>query len=150
MTKLPTPKKLIYAPKHIASKMMKGSPHSACLDVFADIPEAIEIKPGKSPVKVPTGLYIDQKGSRDSSWYLQVLSRSGLACEGVVALGGVVDIDYAGEIHVILVAVGGFGKRIESGMRIAQIRWMFGACPDCESMNVGKDRADGGFGSTGA
>jgi len=103
------------------------------------------------PTLVKTGVSL----SMPDDYFALVLPRSGLAInQGVVAVTGVIDSDYRGEIGITLFAHS-FGdyKRyiIKAGDRVAQL--VFLPKPKIELMQVESldvtDRGDKGFGSTG-
>ncbi len=126
-----------------------ATPLSAGLDVRADNPEPIVLKPlGRA--LVPTGLYLEIPPGCE----VQVRPRSGLAAKkGVTVLNapGTIDADYRGEVCVILVNLSDQDFTVERGERIAQlilarhehIEWQ-----ETDALS-GTDRGEGGFGSTG-
>lgn len=83
-----------------------------------------------------------------------ICPRSGLAAKhGITVLNapGIIDSDYRGEIKVVLANLGGEGKMVRTGDRIAQlvlvpyadrVLWARARLTETE-------RGDGGFGSTG-
>ena len=122
---------------------------SAGLDLRADIPEAITLKPLQRAM-VPTSLYI----ALPPGYEAQVRPRSGLAAKhGITVLNspGTIDADYRGEIRVILVNLSEEPFDIVPGERIAQmvvasheqVEW-----EPAETLDA-TDRGAGGFGSTG-
>ena len=122
---------------------------SAGLDLRADIPEAITLRPLQRAM-VPTSLYI----ALPKGFEAQIRPRSGLAAKhGITVLNspGTIDADYRGEIRVILVNLSEEPFDIVPGERIAQmvvarheqVEW---AC--VEALDA-TDRGAGGFGSTG-
>jgi dUTP pyrophosphatase len=125
------------------------SPMSAGMDLRADIPEPVILKPGMRSL-VATGLYIELPEGYEA----QVRPRSGLAIKhGVTVLNspGTVDADYRGEIKVILINHGAEEFRINNGDRIAQLiiakheRAEWNVVQELQS----SERGAGGFGSTG-
>jgi dUTP pyrophosphatase len=66
--------------------------------------------------KVPTGLAFEIP----SGFYLQVVSRSGLSVKGIYNMVGVIDSDYRGEVHLLLLNTTKKPFQIEKGDRIAQ------------------------------
>lgn len=126
--------------------------------VIADAPKVFE---------VPTyGLVrntVEKVGTAKQPYFLQIMSRSGLASKGLYVIGGVVDASYRGEIKVLLhngnesnPASGlpeGLGYDFVAGEKIAQLV--------VQSISISTEfvqatsesttsRQDGGFGSTGA
>lgn len=85
-------------------------------------------------------------------WYLQVASRSGLACNGIDARAGVIDCMYRGEIGIILHNDTEFDEyTINHGDKIAQ--GVFLPVPSVNWDEVDEldetMRGEGGFGSSG-
>jgi dUTP pyrophosphatase len=122
---------------------------SAGMDIRADIPEAILLKPLERQL-VPTGLFIELPAGYEA----QVRPRSGLAIkQGITCLNspGTIDSDYRGEIKVILINLSQEVQTLQPGDRIAQmviapveqIRW-----ESVEEINA-TTRNAGGFGHTG-
>lgn len=122
---------------------------SAGLDLKADLPEAITLKPLQRAM-VPTGLYI----ALPPGYEAQVRPRSGLAAKhGITVLNspGTIDADYRGEVRVILVNLSEEPFEIVPGERIAQmvvarheqVEW-----EPVETLDA-TVRGAGGFGSTG-
>jgi dUTP pyrophosphatase len=115
--------------------------------VAADAP--VVIGPGQRAL-IPTGLAIALPAGTEG----QVRPRSGLAARhGVTVLNspGTIDVDYRGEIQVILVNFGQDSFTVARGMRIAQLiispilRVII-----CETRNLNETtRGVEGFGSTG-
>ena len=108
----------------IINKSSHNLPHyetiaSAGMDLRANIPEAITLKPLERTI-VKTGLFIELPIGFEA----QVRPRSGLAAKkGVTVLNapGTIDADYRGEIGVILVNISNEDFIIENGERIAQL-----------------------------
>jgi dUTP pyrophosphatase len=85
-------------------------------------------------------------------YYGHIVGRSGLAKEnGITIMGGIIDSDYRGEIHVIVCNTGETDVKFAAGDRIAQM--IFHAHYDAAWMTVDElpptDRGEGGLGSTG-
>jgi dUTP pyrophosphatase len=124
---------------------------AAGLDLMAAVPAdaPVTIAPG-SRAQIPTGIAIALPKTAEG----QVRPRSGLAARhGITVLNspGTVDSDYRGEIHVILVNLGGESFLVERGQRIAQlvIAPVLHARLQ-ERRELGRTRrGTGGFGSTG-
>jgi dUTP pyrophosphatase len=124
---------------------------AAGLDLLAAVPAdvPVTIRPGERAM-IPTGIAIALPPGIEG----QIRPRSGLALRhGITVLNspGTVDADYRGEIHVILVNLGGDSYTIERGGRIAQL--ILGATMQamiCEVANLDETtRGVRGFGSTG-
>ena len=122
---------------------------SAGMDLKAAIKEPIELD-SLCRAMVPTGLYI----ALPEGYEAQIRPRSGLAAKhGVTVCNspGTVDVDYRGEIKVILVNLSKDKFVINPGERIAQmviakyekIEW-----DEVEVLDE-TERGAGGFGSTG-
>ena len=84
---------------------------------------------------------------------LQVCDKSGLAVKkGIFTIGGIIDSNYRGEIHVCLANFSSLPVKFEAGQKVAQLILM--SCytgKDIEVVEVMSetDRGEGGFGSTG-
>ena len=122
---------------------------SAGMDLRANIPEAITLKPLERAI-VKTGLFIELPVGYEA----QVRPRSGLAAKkGITVLNapGTIDADYRGEIGVILVNLSNEDFVVEDGERIAQL--VIAQHERAEWMEVDElsdtSRGVGGFGSTG-
>ena len=124
---------------------------AAGLDLMAAVPAdaPVTIAPG-GRAQSPTGIAIALPKTAEG----QVRPRSGLAARhGITVLNspGTVDSDYRGEIHVILVNLGGESFAVERGQRIAQL--VIASVLRArlvEQRELGKTRrGTGGFGSTG-
>jgi dUTP pyrophosphatase len=138
----------------IINKSSHDVPHyetlaSAGMDLRANIPEAIVLKPLERSI-VRTGLFIELPVGIEA----QVRPRSGLAAKkGITVLNapGTIDADYRGEVGVILVNLSNKDFIIQNGERIAQLiiakheraEWV-----EVEALSE-TDRGEGGFGSTG-
>ena len=107
--------------------------------------------PGKSAI-IPTGLSVAIPNSFDA----KIRPRSGLAAKQKITVlntPGTVDLDYRGEIKVILINLGEKIFKVEKGSRIAQMV----LCPvkqaeliEVESLEeTTRGKGKGGFGSTG-
>ena len=98
---------------------------------------------------VPTGIAI----TVPPGTYGRIAPRSGLAVKhGVDVLAGVVDRDYRGQVHVVMINHGCDVVHIRRGDRIAQLI-LERIVDDAEVLEVselaGSDRGQSGFGSTG-
>lgn len=122
---------------------------SAGMDLRANIPEAITLKPLERAI-VKTGLFIELPVGYEA----QVRPRSGLAAKkGITVLNspGTVDADYRGEIGVILVNLSNEEYTIDNGERIAQMVIAKHEHITWQEVDVLEEttRGAGGFGSTG-
>jgi dUTP pyrophosphatase len=141
------------------------------VDLYASIDERILLKPG-TKVRVPTGIKLELPRTPitigSSKFYIdaQVRSKSGLADKHrlfVLNSPGTIDIDYKGEIQVILYNGTVYNPEfflheqsyfIEPYTKIAQLVFNLMVIPNIEFIENESDltvteRADGGFGSTG-
>ncbi|MFK2819133.1 dUTP diphosphatase [Flavobacteriaceae sp. LMIT009] len=138
----------------IINKSNHSLPHyetiaSAGMDLRANIPEAITLKPLERTI-VKTGLFIELPIGYEA----QVRPRSGLAAKkGITVLNapGTVDADYRGEIGVILANISNEDFIIEDGERIAQLVIAKHERAEWKEVEILSDtsRGSGGFGSTG-
>ncbi len=125
------------------------TPLAAGMDVRADLPESIILKPlGRA--LVPTGLFVEIP----AGYEMQVRPRSGLAAKhGISVLNapGTIDADYRGEVKVILVNLSDTDFEIKPGERIAQLVVAAHARVEWQEADALGDteRGGGGFGSTG-
>lgn len=122
---------------------------SAGMDLRADIPAAIELKPLERKL-VPTGLFMEIPAGFEG----QVRPRSGMAVnKGITCLNtsGTIDSDYRGEVKVLLVNLSNETQAIQPADRIAQIVFVKIEIADVtlvKELNH-TERAAGGFGHTG-
>lgn len=126
-----------------------GSAGAAGLDLSACLPneQIITILPGERKL-IPTGLAV----ALPEGTYGRIAPRSGLAFKsGLDVMAGVIDVDYRGEIGVILVNLGVDEFIVWHGARIAQlIVEQMAACTVVVSETLPDTvRGDGAFGSTG-
>ena len=128
----------------------RGSSGAAGYDLYACIPEPVEIKP-HGLCKIPTGIAI---ALPDRFTVGLIFARSGLGVKHGIAPAnavGVIDSDYRGEIMVGLCNTGGESYVLAPGERFAQLVVM----PVCDAVlketdDLGEtERGDAGFGSTG-
>lgn len=121
---------------------------SACFDIPAN--ENVVIPAGEVRL-VSTGLRLLRNFSTYQLFELQLRSRSGLAVNNYVSVlnaPATIDIDFEGEIKVILMNHGKLEYRVSKGERIAQAT--FAPVHRCLSVRVlDNDRCEGGFGSSG-
>lgn len=123
----------------------RGSERAAGYDLRA---VADVVVPPWERVLVPTGLKIalppDTMG--------EIRSRSGLASKsGIFAFHGLLDEDYRGEVHVLLISMTGQPFEVKKGDRIAQLVVVPVVHPSVEVVETlpASARGEGGFGSTG-
>ena len=122
---------------------------SAGMDLTACIDENIILKPLERKL-IKTGIAI----ALPNNYEAQVRPRSGLALKnGISVLNtpGTIDVDYRGEIGVILINLSNEDFVVERGMRIAQL--VISPIVQAELVEVEELdetlRGQGGFGSTG-
>jgi len=124
----------------------RANRHAAGFDLYAIT--GAELPPW-SRLLVPTGIAV----SLPRGTYGRIAPRSGLASkQGVAIMAGVVDNDYRGEIHVLLLNASYHFCQLEAGDRIAQlILERYDDDPDVMVVDTlpGTERGSGGFGSTG-
>ncbi len=126
------------------------TPCAAGMDIFADVPEEVTLKPLERKL-IPTGLFIELPEGYEA----QIRPRSGLAIKnGITVLNtpGTIDADYRGEIGVILVNLSDREFTLQRGDRIAQMVIAKHECAEWEEVTelTGTERGAGGFGSTSA
>jgi dUTP pyrophosphatase len=127
------------------------SANAAGLDLMAAVPADAPVTIAPSGrAQIPTGIAIALPNMTEG----QVRPRSGLAARhGITVLNtpGTIDADYRGEIHVILVNLGGESFAVERGQRIAQL--VIAPVLHAQLSEQGKldktERGVKGFGSTG-
>jgi dUTP pyrophosphatase len=126
-----------------------ATPHSAGLDLRANIDAPLTLAPGQRSL-IPTGLFLELPEGTEA----QVRPRSGLAFKhGVTVLNspGTIDADYRGEVGVLLINHGHDPFTVNDGDRIAQlvvaryVRVTFAESADLRA----SERGAGGFGHTG-
>ena len=126
-----------------------ATPQSAGMDLRANIPEAVTLRPMERRL-IPTGLFI----SLPPGYEAQVRPRSGLALKhGITVLNtpGTIDADYRGEVMVLLVNFSQEEFIVEDGERIAQMvvaRHEQGEWLETEVLDE-TERGTGGYGHTG-
>lgn len=122
---------------------------SAGMDLRANLDNPIVLKPLQRCL-VPTGLYI----ALPEGFEAQIRPRSGLALKkGITLLNtpGTIDVDYRGEIGVIVINLSAEDFIIEDGERIAQMVIARYEQAEWQEVEVLEDteRGAGGFGHTG-
>ena len=122
---------------------VKGTQDSACYDLTA---HSTEVVPAHGIAMIPLNL----KMAIPPGYFLLLLSRSGLAVKGVVALGGVIDADYRGPVCAILANSTDQDFVLKKGQRCCQ-----GVFLQTNNANFRRtdllektDRGSRGFGST--
>lgn len=141
----------VYKPQNIDSEIKPeyATAGAAAMDMRADLPEALEVKPGER-VMIPTGIFM----AIPDGYEAQVRPRSGLAAKHGITITnspGTIDSDYRGEIKVIFQNTGDDPFTVEPGERIAQlliapvVQARLDFCAELDDTA----RGDGGFGSTG-
>ena len=126
-----------------------GSVEAAGADLYACLEEPVTIAPGET-AWIPTGIALEvPKGCAGLVYARSSLgAKRGLAPANKV---GVIDIDYRGEIRVVLLNHGKVSQTVENGERVAQFLItpvLTPAYVEAEEL-TDSDRGTGGFGSTG-
>ena len=128
----------------------RGSEEAAGYDLFANISNAIEIKPHET-VKILTGIAV----AIPKGYFGGIFARSGISTKKGLRpanCSGVIDSDYRGEIIVALHNDTDKVQIVESNERIAQL--IIIPCLEFEIEEVSElevtERGEGGFGSTGS
>lgn len=126
-----------------------GSAEAAGADLYACLEQEVTIPAGKT-VLIPTGLAMEiPKGCAGLIYARSSMgTKRGLAPANKV---GVIDSDYRGQIHVVLLNHGKTEQTIQHGERIAQFLITPVLTPAYEEADELTDtsRGTGGFGSTG-
>ena len=122
---------------------------SAGMDLRANIDEPIVLKPLERRL-IPTGLHI----ALPDGYEAQVRPRSGLALKkGITVLNspGTIDVDYRGEVGVLLIILSQEDFVVNDGERIAQM--VIARHEQAEFVEVDvldeTERGEGGYGHTG-
>ena len=126
-----------------------GSAEAAGADLYACLEESVTVAPGET-AWIPTGIALEvPKGCAGLVYARSSLGvKRGLAPANKV---GVIDSDYRGQIHVVLLNHGKTEQTIQHGERIAQFLItpvLTPAYEEAEELSD-TDRGAGGFGSTG-
>ena len=128
---------------------------SAGIDMYACIPEPLEIQPQAQPILIPSGIAILMN---DPNVVAFLLARSGLGHKKGLVLGqsvGTIDADYANEIFIsawLRNPPGSDSLVINPGDRIAQLVFLPILRPELEvveEFSATTERGMGSFGSTG-
>ena len=122
---------------------------SAGMDIRANIEQPIVLKPLERCL-VPTGLHI----ALPEGYEAQIRPRSGLALKkGLTVLNspGTIDVDFRGEIGVILINLSSEDFTINDGERIAQMVFALYEQAEWDPVETLDDteRGTGGFGHSG-
>ncbi|NEU95233.1 dUTP diphosphatase [Bradyrhizobium uaiense] len=132
-----------------------GSSAAAGVDLFACIPDVLELKPGASPQLISSGIALNIP---DERVFAVIVPRSGLAHSEGLVLGnsiGVIDPDYKGACMI-----SAWNRNppdrpsifVRPGDRIAQMIFLPFLRPEYEMINEfspDQGRGDRGFGSSG-
>lgn len=118
--------------------------NDAGADVYVNVKDhGIVIHPNET-VKIPLGF-----GLEIPDGYMGlVFPRSGLSCKGIVCELPPIDSGYRGEIHAIVSNIGTKSYYVNKGTRIGQLVILPIVLADFVR-DLGQERADSGFGSTG-
>lgn len=127
----------------------RGSAFAAGYDLFADLKEAIEIKPHET-IMINTGVAMEIP----EGYWGGIFARSGLSAkEGLRPANcvGVVDADYRGPVCVALHNDGEIIRKVMPQQKIAQLVVVPFLAVEFEEVEELSDtvRGAGGFGSTG-
>jgi len=105
--------------------------------------DSVVIWPNET-VKIPLGF-----GLEIPDGYVGfIFPRSGLSCRGIVCELPPIDSGYRGEIHAIVSNLGSVRVQIDAGTKIGQLVILPVVIADFVP-ELGQERADSGFGSTG-
>ena len=127
----------------------RGSNQAAGYDLYADLENAIEVKPHET-VKIHTGISM----AVPEGYFGAIFARSGLSTKKGLRPAnctGVVDSDYRGPVIVALHNDSEVAQLVEPGERIAQMVVMPYLAVDFDVVDEldETERGEGGFGSTG-
>ena len=125
----------------------RATKHSAGVDLYSNA-ETITLQPAETVI-IPLGVCINHDAlfvGMQESYYLALHPRSSLRVKGLMANTGVVDLDFPGELGLILTNTSTTQHTINAGDRIAQVIIMPHAT---YSLGITSDaERTGGFGST--
>ena len=126
----------------------KAHAHDAGWDFYAPLDmEPVTLWPGQRRT-IKAGISV----SIPVGWYLQIMSRSGLASKSIDARAGVIDCTYRGDIGIMLHNDSDMVEReIKPGDKIAQGVFLMVPDVNWEEVDTLDDtaRGDGGYGSSG-
>ena len=128
---------------------VRGSQQAAGYDLFADLENAVEIKPHET-AKISTGISI----AVPEGYFGGIFARSGLSTKKGLRPAnctGVVDSDYRGPVIVALHNDSETVQVVEPGERVAQLVVLPYLTVEFDEVDELDDteRGEGGFGSTG-
>lgn len=128
----------------------RGSNQAAGYDLYADLENAIEVKPHET-VMINTGISI----AVPEGYFGAIFARSGLSTKKGLRPAnctGVVDSDYRGPVIVALHNDSEIAQLVEPGERVAQMVVMPYLSVNFEVVDEldETERGEGGFGSTGS
>nr|DAN35666.1 MAG TPA: dUTPase [Caudoviricetes sp.] len=125
--------------------------YSAGADLYSANASDIVLQPMERKL-IPTGLYLELPEDAEA----QIRPRSGLSLKkGIVAILGTIDVDYQGEVGIIVMNMSDEAFIIERGERLAQMvlngnGGLFqGEWNQVSEFTRESERGDGGFGHTG-
>lgn len=127
----------------------KANEHDAGWDFYAPLNmEPVTIFPHERRT-IHTGVSL----AVPIGWYLQIMSRSGMASKLIDARAGVIDCTYRGEVGIILHNDGAWGEGyiVEPGAKIAQVVFLMVPDVNWDEVDTLDDtaRGSGGYGSSG-
>lgn len=126
----------------------KAHEHDAGWDFYAPVDmETVTLWPGQRRI-IKTGISV----AIPVGWYLQIMSRSGLASKSIDARAGVIDCTYRGDIGIMLHNDSNLIEReIKPGDKIAQGVFLMVPEVSWDEVDTLDDtaRGNGGFGSSG-
>lgn len=102
------------------------------------------IIPPHSCVKVPTGVGLELPDGYD----VTVQSKSGLSTKGLFCANAIVDAGYKGEIHALVCNITDKPYEFKKGDKVGQFVFRQVLYPSYVD-ELGEERGDAGFGSTG-
>ncbi|PCH42633.1 dUTPase-like protein, partial [Wolfiporia cocos MD-104 SS10] len=92
----------------------RSTNHSAGYDIYAS--KATSIAPGQTAT-IETGLKI----LFPYGHYGQLTTRSGMAKQSLIVMGGIIDWDYRGEVKVMIHNLGSQVYEVNQGDKVAQL-----------------------------
>ncbi len=117
--------------------------HAACADLF--LPERVEVEPGEVK-KVPLNVSFEMARGQ----HVEMFPRSSLLVKRHLAMPvSVIDCDYTGIVHAVLLNVGKEKAVLEKGERVCQAK-LVSSDPVVGSWDRAEsERSQEGFGGTG-
>ena len=95
----------------------RGNPSDAGLDIYAHLPETVQVQPGQNKM-IPTGL----RFGIPHGYMLQVCNRSSMGAKRSLVVGAhIIDSGYDGEVFIDLHNIGSETQTISTGDKIAQL-----------------------------